>query len=72
MVAEGQAIYADRIALAEALRRIEGDYKPYHAMLEGLMTGRYRDFGVAVLIDCHSMPSRMRGDARTSLSMSIS
>ena len=65
VVAEGQAIYADRIALAEGLRRIENDYKPYHAALEGLMTRAKRTYGVAVLIDCHSMPSRMpTGDAR--------
>ncbi len=65
VVAEGQAIYAERIALAEGLRRIENDYKPYHAMLEGLMTRATQTYGVAVLIDCHSMPSRMpTGDVR--------
>jgi N-formylglutamate amidohydrolase len=65
VVAEGQAIYAERIALAEGLRRIESDYKPYHAMLEGLMTRAMQTYGVAVLIDCHSMPSRMpTGDVR--------
>ena len=65
VVAEGQAIYAERIALAEGLRRIENDYKPYHAMLEGLMTRAMQTYGVAVLIDCHSMPSRMpTGDVR--------
>jgi N-formylglutamate amidohydrolase len=65
VVAEGKAIYDDRIPLAEGLRRIEAFYKPYHAMLEGLMAQAIDAFGVAVLIDCHSMPSRMpTGDAR--------
>jgi N-formylglutamate amidohydrolase len=65
VVAEGQAIYADRIPLAEGLRRIEAFYRPYHGMLEGLMARAVETFGVAVLIDCHSMPSRMpTGDAR--------
>jgi N-formylglutamate amidohydrolase len=65
VVAEGQPIYADRIPLAEGLRRIEAFYRPYHATLEGLMAQATETFGVAVLIDCHSMPSRMpTGDAR--------
>ena len=65
VVSEGKAIYADRIPLAEGLARIENFYKPYHAMLERLMTRATRHFGVAVLIDCHSMPSRMpTGDTR--------
>jgi N-formylglutamate deformylase len=32
-------------------------YKPYHRALRRLMTRIHRDFGAAVLIDCHSMPS---------------
>jgi N-formylglutamate amidohydrolase len=65
VVAEGQSIYPDRISLTEGLQRIEKFYKPYHAMLEALMTRTALKFGGAVLIDCHSMPSRMpTGDAR--------
>jgi N-formylglutamate amidohydrolase len=65
VVSEGKAIYSDRIPLAEGLARIESFYKPYHAMLEALMARATQKFGVAVLIDCHSMPSRMpTGDAR--------
>ncbi len=65
VVAEGQAIYRSRIPLAEGLERIEKFYRPYHAMLESLMERAIRKFGVAVLIDCHSMPSRApTGDAR--------
>ncbi len=65
VVAEGQAIYSDRISLAEGLDRIEKLYKPYHAALEALMTRAAQKFGGAVLVDCHSMPSRMpTGDTR--------
>ena len=39
------------------IRRIEGLYKPYHRALRRLFTRVHRDFGAAVLIDCHSMPS---------------
>ena len=37
--------------------RIESLYKPYHRALRRLFTRVHRDFGAAVLIDCHSMPS---------------
>jgi len=65
VVSEGRAIYPGRIPLADGLARIESCYKPYHAMLEGLMTRTVERFGVVYLIDCHSMPSRMpTGDSR--------
>ena len=41
----------------DAIRRIEGLYKPYHRALRRLFTRLHREFGAAVLIDCHSMPS---------------
>jgi N-formylglutamate amidohydrolase len=65
VVSEGRAIYRERIPLSEGLARIESCYKPYHAMLERLMTRTAQKFGVVYLIDCHSMPSRMpTGDSR--------
>jgi len=65
VVSEGRTIYADRIPLAEGLGRIETYYKPYHARLAELMERTAQKFGVAYLIDCHSMPSRMpTGDSR--------
>ncbi|MET0279131.1 MAG: N-formylglutamate amidohydrolase, partial [Pseudorhodoplanes sp.] len=39
------------------LRRIESLYKPYHRALRKLVTRVQQDFGAALLIDCHSMPS---------------
>jgi N-formylglutamate amidohydrolase len=65
VVAEGQAIYRERIPLAEGLDRIEKYYRPYHAALEALLERTAQKFGGAILIDCHSMPSRMpTGDSR--------
>lgn len=57
VVADAREIYAGRIPIDEALRRIEALYKPYHAALRGLMERAQRRFGFAVLVDCHSMPS---------------
>lgn len=57
VVAESEEIYDGRLSLGEALGRIERYYKPYHAALDGLVTSCLSRFGVAVLIDCHSMPS---------------
>jgi N-formylglutamate deformylase len=57
VVGDAQEIYDQRIPVDDALRRIEGLYKPYHRALRRLMTRIHRDFGTAVLVDCHSMPS---------------
>jgi N-formylglutamate deformylase len=57
VVGDAQEIYGQRIPVDDAIRRIEGLYKPYHRALRRLFTRIHRDFGAAVLIDCHSMPS---------------
>src|SRR5205807_5090271 len=57
VVADAQEIYNQRIPIDDALRRIEGLYKPYHRALRRLLTRVHRDFGTAVLVDFHSMPS---------------
>jgi N-formylglutamate deformylase len=57
VVGESQEIYSQRIPVEDAIRRIEGLYKPYHRALRRLFTRQHRDFGAAVLVDCHSMPS---------------
>src|SRR4029077_14442309 len=46
-----------RIPVDDALQRIESLYKPYHRALRRLFSRLHRDFGAAVLVDCHSMPS---------------
>jgi N-formylglutamate amidohydrolase len=57
VVADSRNIYAQRLPVAEALARIEHLYRPYHATLRQLLHEVQGQFGVAVLIDCHSMPS---------------
>ena len=61
VVGDSQEIYQRRIPVDDALRRIEGLYKPYHRALRRLITRVHRDFGAVVLVDCHSMPSAAGG-----------
>jgi N-formylglutamate deformylase len=56
VVGDAQEIYDQRIAVAEAMRRIDGLYKPYHRALRRVFMRLQRDFGAAILIDCHSTP----------------
>lgn len=57
VVAEGQEIYARSLDLNEALNRISTIYRPYHNALQGLLARTHVQFGVAILLDFHSMPS---------------
>lgn len=57
VVCEGMNIYGARIGVDEATMRIEEIYKPYHAALRSILSRTYRQFGHAVLVDCHSMPA---------------
>jgi N-formylglutamate amidohydrolase len=57
VVGQAQEIYAARMPVSEGLHRIERHYKPYHARLGGLIERAHLHFGLAVLVDCHSMPS---------------
>ncbi|UMY19751.1 N-formylglutamate amidohydrolase [Methylobacterium organophilum] len=61
IVADGQEIYRERLPVEEAVQRIEQLYKPYHRTLRGLIQRTVRQFGRAILIDCHSMPSSSLG-----------
>ena len=57
VVGDAQEIYDQRISIDEALQRIESLYKPYHRALRRLFGKIYKEFGAAILLDCHSMPS---------------
>ena len=61
VVGDAQEIYDQRIAVAEALHRIDALYKPYHRTLRRVFTRLQREFGAAILVDCHSMPSTTGG-----------
>jgi N-formylglutamate amidohydrolase len=69
VVADAREIYERRLSLDAALGRIEALYKPYHATLRALMERAQERFGVAILVDCHSMPSgNLRDNVFTSRS----
>lgn len=57
IVSEGAAIYNGKIPLDEAMERIRTVHTPYHAKLEDLLLRARTTFGIALLFDCHSMPS---------------
>lgn len=61
IVSERQEIYRHRLDVDDAMERIELFYKPYHTALRRLLAETHVAFGHAVLIDCHSMPSSVRG-----------
>ena len=57
VVANGENIYRGKLTFADASRRINLLYRPYHQALHGLLRATLTQFGVAILVDCHSMPS---------------
>ena len=57
IVANGESIYREKLPFAEAKRRSEAYYSPYHDALAGLIDETVAAFGRCVLIDAHSMPT---------------
>src|SRR5712691_8881807 len=57
IVASGEEIYAKKLRFAEARRRIDALYHPYHHALRRLVEETEANFGGYLLLDCHSMPS---------------
>lgn len=57
VVADGEDIYAKRWPIQAALERIETYYHPYHEALAHHLLRLKQHHGVAVLVDCHSMPT---------------
>jgi N-formylglutamate deformylase len=59
IVRDGAEIYARKLSPAEAELRLSRLYKPYHAALAELADETRKRFGIAVVVDCHSMPSAL-------------
>ncbi len=57
VVGPGKSIYAGPLPASEADRRIRDIYVPYHSTLKAHLEARRKKFGMAILIDMHSMPS---------------
>ena len=55
--AEGRSIYKSRLSLNEARSRVRALHKPYHDAVEAELATAGDMFGLAILIDAHSMPS---------------
>ncbi|HVV29235.1 MAG TPA: N-formylglutamate amidohydrolase, partial [Rhizomicrobium sp.] len=59
IVRDGAEIYRGKLEPGEAGSRLEQLYRPYHQALAVLVAETRARFGVAVLVDCHSMPSAL-------------
>jgi N-formylglutamate amidohydrolase len=59
IVRDGAEIYREKLEPLEADERLARLYQPYHQALCALVEEAHARFGVAVLIDCHSMPSAL-------------
>jgi len=64
IVCEGQEIYARKLTFAEAETRVRRVHRPYHAALSALVEETRAAYGLAVLIDWHSMPAAAAANAR--------
>jgi N-formylglutamate amidohydrolase len=65
LVMEGQEIYRGKLALADAMTRIDTYYRPYHRTLNALLNQAHAATGQVLLVDCHSMPaSAVRGQGQ--------
>lgn len=58
VVREGADIYRGKLDPADAATRLARLYRPYHAALAQLVEETFEQFGCAVVVDCHSMPSQ--------------
>jgi N-formylglutamate amidohydrolase len=63
VVGDTQPIYKGRIPLADGLGRIAAFHAPYHQRLSALIERARAKFGLAILVDCHSMPSTLAESA---------
>ena len=57
VVSSGAEIYREQLRFAEAEARVHTLYMPYHDALSRLIDDTVEQFGFAILVDCHSMPS---------------
>jgi N-formylglutamate amidohydrolase len=57
-IAGAGAIWRQRLGADELERRIARIHRPYHAALAAALSEARDRFGVAILLDCHSMPPR--------------
>lgn len=56
-VAGAGELWRRRLEAHDVAARIRGDHRPYHAALAGALAAARARFGVAILLDVHSMPT---------------
>ncbi|MFN3314502.1 MAG: N-formylglutamate amidohydrolase [Hyphomonas sp.] len=59
--AKGEAIYRRQLTGAEGEQRLAGIHDAYHGFLTERLDSLRESFGRAILVDCHSMPSKQPG-----------
>lgn len=59
--AAGDSIYAKKLSTDDGRTRLEGIHVPYHQALKQEIAALHQQFGSAILLDVHSMPSRQPG-----------
>ncbi len=59
VTADSQPIYAGKISYKEAEERIKNVYEVYHQTLKNLIDRTIAKFGFCLVLDCHSMPSKI-------------
>ena len=57
IVRDGAEIYREKLSPREAEERLALLYRPYHTALAELVEETRARFGMAIVVDCHSMPS---------------
>jgi N-formylglutamate amidohydrolase len=56
-----EEIYRGKLPYSEVRARLVGSHRPYHGALRRLIGRSLDNFGCALIVDCHSMPSRCGG-----------
>jgi len=59
ITAERKAIYDGALDYAEAQSRIKNVYNVYHKSLQKMIDKTAKKFGMCLVLDCHSMPSKI-------------
>ena len=59
VTADSQPIYVGKISYKEAEERIKNVYDVYHQTLKNLIDRTIAKFGFCLVLDCHSMPSKI-------------
>ena len=60
-IASAGEIWGRKLDGEEVMARIAGDHRPYHAALSEALARAHAKFGIAILLDVHSMPSLKSG-----------